>query len=288
MKISFLGLPDHPQAKVALIPAPLEYSTSWKKGTKEAPLEILKVSPNMEFFDEEYFLDPSEKIGFFTYPVEELSFDPEEALKEISQKVEETLSFNRFPIVIGGEHTVTLGSIRVLKESFPGLKVVHLDAHLDLRDRYNQSSFTHATVMRKIYELGVPVLSIGIRTLCKEEYEFIKQENYPIIWAKDIKVDFKEGLRKVENFVKDSYIFLSFDMDVFDPAFAPGVGTPEPGGIDWWEALTILKTLVKHRLIGMDLVEVKPDPVNPVTEYLAAKLIFKVAVYLAAKNEGLL
>lgn len=288
MKISFLGLPDHPQAKVALIPAPLEYSTSWKKGTKEAPLEILKVSPNMEFFDEEYFLDPSEKMGFFTYPVEELSFDPEEALKEISQKVEETLSLNRFPLVIGGEHTVTLGSIRVLKKFFPRLKVVHLDAHLDLRDRYNHSSITHATVMRRIYELGVPVLSIGIRTLCKEEYEFIKQENYPVIWAKDLKVDFKECLKKIESFLKDSYIFLSFDMDVFDPAVAPGVGTPEPGGIDWWEALNILKILVKHRLIGMDLVEVKPDPGNPVTEFLAAKLIFKVAVYLAAKNEGLL
>ncbi|MBZ4681411.1 agmatinase [Thermodesulfobacterium sp.] len=288
MKISFLGLPDHPQAKVALIPAPLEYSTSWKKGTKEAPLEILKVSPNMEFFDEEYFLDPSEKMGFFTYPVEELSFDPEEALKEISQKVEETLSLNRFPLVIGGEHTVTLGSIRVLKKFFPRLKVVHLDAHLDLRDRYNHSSITHATVMRRIYELGVPVLSIGIRTLCKEEYEFIKQENYPVIWAKDLKVDLKECLKKIESFLKDGYIFLSFDMDVFDPAVAPGVGTPEPGGIDWWEALNILKILVKHRLIGMDLVEVKPDPGNPVTEFLAAKLIFKVAVYLAAKNEGLL
>ncbi|QER41817.1 agmatinase [Thermodesulfobacterium sp. TA1] len=288
MKISFLGLPDHPQAKVALIPAPFEYSTSWKKGTKEAPLEILKVSPNMEFFDEEYFLDPSEKLGFFTYSVEELSFDPEEALKEIAQKVEESLSVGRFPLVIGGEHTVTLGSIRVLKEAFPRLKVVHLDAHLDLRYRYNQSLITHATVMRRVYELGVPILSVGIRTLCEEEYEFIKKENYPVIWAKDLKADFKGCLERLKEFVKGGPFFLSFDMDVFDPSVAPGVGTPEPGGVNWWEVLDILKVLVKHRLVGMDLVEVKPDPVNPNTEYVAAKLIFKVAVYLAAKHEGIL
>jgi len=286
MKLTFLGLPDHPEAKVALIPAPLEVTTSWQKGTKEAPTEILKVSPNLEFFDEETELEPHEILGFFTYPVPELPFDIEKALNVISNTLREALREKKFPIVIGGEHTITIGSIRALAEIYKNLKMLHLDAHLDLRDEYLGSKFSHATVMRRIYEMGIPILSVGVRTLCKEEHEFVKKSNFSLLWMKDLRENWDKSVKKIEEFVKEGDIYLTLDMDVFDPSFAPGVGTPEPGGMDWYEFLQILKLVVRYNFIGMDIVEVKPVSGNAITEYLAAKIIFKVSAYLAKKYEA--
>ncbi len=283
MKLTFLGLPDHPEARVALIPAPLDLTTSWQKGTKEAPIEILKVSPNLEFFDEETKLEPQKILGFFTYPVPELPFDMESALNEISKSVKDALIEKKFPIVIGGEHTVTLGVIRALKGVYKNLKILHLDAHLDLRNEYLGTKVNHATVMRRIYEEGIPIFSVGIRTLCKEEYEFVKEVNYPYLYMKELKENLEKGIKRIEDFIKEGDIYLTLDVDVFDPSIAPGVGTPEPGGMDWYEFLQILKLVVRYNFIGMDIVEVKPIPGNPITEYLAAKAIFKVSAYLAKK-----
>jgi agmatinase len=286
MKLNFLGLPDGENPRVALIPAPLEFTTSWKKGTKEAPLEILKVSPNIEFFDEETEKEPVKILGFYTYPVPELSSSFNSALKEVSQTVESALKKRLFPIVIGGEHTVSFAVVEALEKFYPKFKVLHLDAHLDQRDSYLGTKINHATVMRRILEKGHPVLSIGIRSCSKEEYEFFKKtKNLEVIWAKDIKEDFEKVLKKIEEFVKDSLFYLSFDMDVFDPAVAPGVGTPEPGGLFWHEALQILKSVVKYSLIGFDLVEVMPLPCHQITEYTAVRLIFKLCAYLSEKYE---
>ncbi len=283
MKLNFLGLPDHPEAKVALIPAPFEITTSWQKGTKEAPIEILKISPNLEFFDEENFLEPQEILGFFTYPVPELPFEIDKALEFIYEKIKEVLNKKQFPILIGGEHTVSLASVKALKEVFPNLKVLYLDAHLDLRDQYLESKVCHATVMRRIYEMNIPILNIGARTLCKEEYEFLKKENLPVIKVRDIRENMEKSIKKLEEFLKEGNIYLSIDMDVFDPSLASGVGTPEPGGMDWYEFLQILKLVAKYNLVGMDLVEIKPDLCNSVTQYVGAKIIFKIASYLAEK-----
>ncbi|RLG11894.1 agmatinase [Candidatus Pacearchaeota archaeon] len=284
MKINFLGLPDHPQARVALIPAPLDLTTSWKKGTKEAPLEILKVSSNLEFFDEDTFTEPQKILGFFTFPIPELPFHLEGALDKISQMVTEAIKKNQFPIVIGGEHTVTLGVLKALKKKYPELKILHLDAHCDLRDTYLETSINHATVMRRIYEMGFQFLSVGIRTICKEEYEFLKNSNIPIIWAQEFKLSPQESLAKIEEFIKNSPVYLTLDIDVLDPSIAPGVGTPEPGGLNWEELLQILKLVVKYNLIGMDLVEVMPLSCHQITEYIASKIIFKISAFLASKN----
>ncbi len=283
MKLNFLGLPDHPKARLALIPAPLEITTSWQKGTKEAPLEILKISSNLEFFDEENYLEPQDILGFFTYPIPELPFEINKALEFIYNKVKYALSKKQFPILIGGEHTVTLASVKALKETFSDLKVLYLDAHLDLRDQYLESKLCHATVMRRIYEMGIPLLNMGFRALCKEEYEILKRENISIIKMKDIKENMENSIERLEQFLKGGNIYLSIDMDVFDPSIAPGVGTPEPGGMNWYEFLQILKLVAKYNLVGMDIVEVKPNLCNSITEYVSAKIIFKIASYLAEK-----
>ncbi len=283
MKITFLGLPDHPQAKVALIPAPLELTTSWKKGTFFGPLEILKISPNLEFFDEETQTEPYMHLGFYTFPIPELPYELELALEEISKMILKSLSLKKFPLIIGGEHTVSLASARALKKFYSNFKILYLDAHPDLRDFYLGSKINHATVIRRVYEMGIPVLGVGVRTCSKEEWEFIRKQQINIIWAKDLKENFEENLAKIEEFIKDFPFYLSLDMDVFDPSLAPGVGTPEPGGLSWEEFLKILRIVTQHSLIGMDIVETLPLYCHQITEYLACKIIMKTLAYLAQR-----
>ncbi len=289
MKLTFLGLPDAEEAGVALIPAPLELTTCWKKGTWEGPFEILKVSPHLEFFDEEFLLEPYKEIGFFTYPVEELPYDIQDALKLISSRVEDALKKGMFPITLGGEHTVSLACVKPLVKTYGRpLKVIHLDAHPDLRDEYLGTKVNHATVMKRIIEEGGNILSIGIRTMSKEEYLFARESSkVRLIPAREVKKDLEELLAEIKSFVEGDCFYLSLDMDVFDPSLCPGVGTPEPGGLFWEEVWEILKTaFLCGTPVGMDIVETMPLPSHHITEYIAARLIFKVSALLAWKNKG--
>lgn len=287
MKLNFLGLPDHPQAKVALVPIPFELTTTWLKGTKEAPAEILKVSPNLEFFDEETALSPYQTLGFLTYPLEEYPLEVREALKKIEAKADEVLGLEVFPIFIGGEHTITLGIVKAFKKRFSQLKILHLDAHLDFRKSYLESSINHATVMRHLFEEGLSFLSVGLRAVSEEEFLEIKQKGLTVIFAYELKKSFEETLKKIEAFLKEGEIYLSLDLDVLDPSVAPGVGTPEPGGLYWYELMEILKRVAEAKVVGMDLVEARPLPGNPFTEFLAAKIILKFTSYLAKVKNAL-
>ncbi|NPA40394.1 MAG: agmatinase [Thermodesulfobacteria bacterium] len=289
MEITFLGLPNNSKAGVALIPAPFEFTTSWQKGTSLAPIEVLKVSPNMEFLDEEFFLEPAKELGFFTYPCEELPFNLEDALKTLEKKVLDALKESRFPIIIGGEHTVSLAGVKAVKTLYPELKLLHFDAHLDLRDEYLGTRINHATVMRRIKELGVEILSIGIRSISSEELEYIKNTNHSVIWAWQVFKEREKVLKKITEFFSDAKVYVSLDIDVIDPGLAPGTGTPEPGGLNWWDLLDILKLVFKvAQPVGGDIVEVKPSIGEPITEYIASKLVFKFGTYILAKKRGLL
>lgn len=281
MKVSFLGLPDHPRARVAIIPIPFEITTTWLKGTKEAPLEILKVSPNLEFFDEETKRAPQEELGFFTYPLEEFPLNLGEAIKKVEELTKSALERGYFPILIGGEHTLTYGAVKAFKETYSDLKVLHLDAHLDFRDSYLGEALNHATVLKKIYELSIPTLSAGIRALSKEEFETAKKLKLKIIYAYEIHQYFERVLEEIENFLEEGSIYFTLDMDVLDPALAPGVGTPEPGGLSWFQLLEILKRVSQSKVVGMDIVETRPIPGYPFTEFLVAKIIYKFSAYLS-------
>ncbi|MFN3504860.1 MAG: agmatinase [Caldimicrobium sp.] len=281
MKINFLGLPDHPQAKVALIPVPFEFTTTWLKGTKEAPLEILKVSSVLEFFDEETGLSPHKVCGFYTYPLEEYPLDVDKALRKVYETAKDALEKRFFPIFIGGEHTITYGICKALKENFSQFKILHLDAHLDFRSSYLESAINHATVMRHLYEEGIPFLSVGIRAISEEEFYEAKKKDLSLIFAYEIKESWKETLKKIHNFVAEGNIYVTLDMDVLDPSLAPGVGTPEPGGLNWYDLMSILKLLSQAQIIGMDIVETKPIFGNPFTEFLVGKIILKFSAYLS-------
>ncbi|MFN3406958.1 MAG: agmatinase [Caldimicrobium sp.] len=281
MKINFLGLPDHPKAKVAFIPIPFELTTTWLKGTKEAPLEILKISSLLEFFDEETGLSPHKICGFYTYPLEEYPLDVDKALKKIYEIGMDALGKNFFPIFLGGEHTITLGICKALKERFSPFKVLHLDAHLDFRSSYLGSTINHATVMRRLYEEGISFLSVGIRAISEEEFYEAKKKDLSILFTYEIKESWDGTLKKIKNFVANSPVYVTLDMDVLDPSLAPGVGTPEPGGLNWYELMSILKLVSQAQIIGLDIVETKPLSGNPFTEFLVAKIILKFSAYLS-------
>jgi agmatinase len=281
MKLNFLGLPDSSNPRVALVPLPFEFTTSWLKGTKFAPIEILKVSPNLEFFDEEDLITPHEVLGFYTEEIIEFSPDFERALAQVEELAKKYAEKRLFAIYIGGEHTVSFPILKVYQKYYPCLKVLHLDAHLDQRDEYLGSKLNHATVMRRVKELNLPVLSVGIRSASEEEKEILLNERELIILAKDFIKDEEASLKKVSEFLGEGPSYLSLDVDVFDPSQAPGVGTPEPGGLSWYQVLEILKLFVKANPVAMDIVEVRPMPTLPITEYLVAKLILKISAYLA-------
>ncbi|OAQ20362.1 agmatinase [Thermosulfurimonas dismutans] len=281
MRRTFLGLPEvREKARVALIPAPYDATTSWRPGTREGPRRILEVSPYLEFFDEETGSEPHRNLGFYTFPEPELPVDPEKAILTIESLVCKALDEQKFPVLLGGEHTVTLAALRALKERFSSFKILQIDAHPDLRDVYQETPFSHACVMRRAYEMGLEVVAVGIRTASREEYELIQREKLSVLWARDLKRDFEAGLANLKDLLGEGPVYVTLDLDGFDPAEAPGVGTPEPGGLTWYEVLEILKLAASFRVIGFDVVELLPIPGDPRTEYLAARLIYKFLAYL--------
>ncbi len=281
MRSTFLGLPeDRSRARVALIPAPYDATTSWRPGTRFGPGAILGVSPYLEFFEEETGREPQKSLGFYTYPEPELPVKPEEALRVLETLVEEALSEGRFPVLLGGEHTVTLAALRALKSRYPRFKILQIDAHPDLRETYQGTPLSHACVMRRALELGLEVIPVGLRTACREEFEFIRASGLKVFWAREIKRDFPGFLSALEGTLGEDPIYVSLDLDGLDPSEAPGVGTPEPGGLSWYEVLDILRLAADRKVIGFDLVEVLPLPGDPRTEYLAARLIYKFLAYL--------
>ncbi|QJA05648.1 agmatinase [Thermosulfurimonas marina] len=282
MRRTFLGLPEAPErARVALIPAPYDATTSFRPGTRFGPRALLEVSPYMEFFDEETGEKPQETLGFYTLEEPELPAEPEKALEVLSGRVEEVLSAGKLPVLLGGEHTVSLAALRVLRRAHGPFRLLYLDAHLDLRESYQETPWSHACVLRRAVELGLEPLVVGARSLSEEEFHFLKKAEIPVLWAREFRETPERVRQRLEEFLRGP-LYVSLDLDVFDPAEAPGVGTPEPGGLSWYEVLGILRQAARAPVLGFDLVELLPLPGDPRTEYLAARLLFKFLAYLSA------
>lgn len=277
---SFAGLPSIPfeKAQVVIIPISYEVTTSYRKGTKEGPLAILNSSYNLELYDEELDTVPAE-VGIYTYPEPSLPIGdlklPLEYIKEITLKIIES---KKFPIFLGGEHTITIGILSAFIERFPTLSVLHLDAHSDLREEYEGTQYHHACALRMVRE-KVPLIQIGIRSLSKEEREFIKErENIKVFWSWKIKED-RDWIEEVVSSLKEE-VYITLDLDVFDPSIMPSVGTPEPGGLDWWDVLKLLKEVFKRKkILGIDIVELSPIPGFIAPDYLVSRLVYKMVGY---------
>lgn len=266
---------DYQKSKIVVFPVPYSSTTYWKAGTKEGPQAIIEASRHTELFDIETKKDPS-KEGIFTLPLLEPSKNsPKETILRIKKVVDRILKDGKFPLILGGEHSITLGVIQAFKEKFSNFSVLQIDAHTDLRDEFEGTKYHHACMIRRIRDLKIPVTQAGIRSISEEEADYIKNKKIKNIFlAPELPIDkITATLRK--------NVYLTLDLDALDPSIMPSVGTPEPGGLGWYEILNLIKEVAKKRkIIGVDVVELDPIPGLSAPDFFVAKLIYKIITFL--------
>lgn len=286
----FTGLPakeaSNPQsARAVIVPFGLETSVTYGSGTAKGPDAIIKASPNLEFFDEELWREPFRDFGIATLETPEIASALPDALDQLEDIVRRILDAERFPLVLGGEHSLTAGAIRPFAERYPGLVILQFDAHSDLRDGYLGEHYSHAAAMRRVLDYPeVSLVSVGIRATDISEAPFIEAnpERIRIHWAKD------RRHWSVEDIVAplvNRPVYVTFDVDGFDSSLMPATGTPEPGGFFFDEACEILKAAGKAgTIVGADIVELAPIPGFHACEFTAAKLAYKLLGYALARK----
>ncbi len=269
---------DYEHSKVVIIPAGLENTTSYLQGTKRGPAAIIEASTQVELYDEELRLEPID-LGIFT--LAELDFEgksQEESLELIGSAFRRANDDGKFAVTLGGEHSVTIPIIRDLKERFPDLVVLSFDAHGDLRITYH-GELSHACVMRRIADMEVPVYVVGVRSISPEEVSFV--ESNP---RTGILYDFERAEKAfdVQELLKwGRHVYVTVDLDAFDPAEMPSVGTPEPGGLRWREFFAIFRQVCQATsVVGFDIMELCPMPGQERADFYSAKMIYKMLGYL--------
>lgn len=283
---NFGGLPlkysNHEGSRVLIIPIPYERTVSYRKGTRKGPQAIIEASKNLELYDEE-LKEEIYKIGIHTLnEIKPLCDDPKEMIEKVFEIISPEVKVGRLVITLGGEHSITIASVKAHREKFKNLSVLQLDAHADLRDSYCGTKYSHASVIRRILDF-TPVTQVGIRSLSKEEADFVKKRKRVVFFAKDIfknKTFFEEIMSSLSE-----EVYLTIDLDVLDPSIMPSVGTPEPGGFQWYDILNFLHTLSQRKkIVGFDVVELAPISGNVSPDFLAARLIYKLIGYIFKGN----
>jgi len=262
---------------VAVLPVPYDATACYRTGSRLAPAAILEASTQVELFDEELAVEPH-LAGIETLPaVEPDARGPEYLVAAVKRIAAEQLDRGRFLLALGGEHTISLGCLQAQIERQPDFDVLHLDAHADLRDTYQNSPFSHACVMRRVAD-HCRVVNVGLRSLSRPEHEFIK--------ARGLQPFSMQVIRRQGDWLEQLLgrlrprVYVTIDLDVFDPAVCPGVGTPEPGGLDWYQVTGLLRAVAENsQIIGADIVECIPQFNPPQSEFLAARLAVKLIAY---------
>lgn len=282
---NFGGLPDeHSQyatSRAVIFPVPLERTTSYEHGTRNGPAAILAASRNMELYDEELELEPYKEIGIHTLPAIDTSDGTlDEVIIEIFTAQLGLLEDDKFTVALGGEHSLTPPLVSATAKKFKNLSVLQIDAHADLRDEYQGNPASHACAMRRVVEV-CPAVQVGIRSLSVEEAQAIPDLRTSVYWAKDIaRAPMKTWIAKVLADLSPN-VYLTIDLDGFDPAFVPATGTPEPGGLDWMQVTSLIRAVADHKkIVGMDVVELLPQPGDHASDFLAAKLVYKCLGYI--------
>jgi N1-aminopropylagmatine ureohydrolase len=266
------------RARVVLIPVPYDRTASYQKGTADGPRALLEASTHMELYDEELAVEPY-RIGIHTLEAPSGNDDPPERMvEEVESATERCLAMGKMPVVVGGEHSVSVGAIRACHRRHPKMSVVQLDAHGDLRNSFEGSIYNHACVMHRVVDLGIPTVQLGIRSLSREEADLIRDRRLVVISARQFLEHPGTALEAVDRLTDE--IYLTVDVDYFDPAILPGTGTPEPGGPGWYETLTFLRELCRRKkVVGFDVNELRPMEDDKASDFLAAKLVYKVIAY---------
>jgi agmatinase len=271
----FLGLPDAGRSGADgyfhIIPVPYDVTSTYMRGSGMGPAAIIDASAYLELYDQEFGMEPA-SAGVCTHQdLEIFPSDPERMLGEIERAVGEVSAASKIPVILGGEHTVSLGAVRALARG-NGFTVVSLDAHADLRDAYQGSRYSHACFLRRALEL-VECRVLGVRSLSSEEAAYAEETGLNIVFADRIASEGVDGL-DLDSIPGD--VYLSLDLDVLDPSIMPATGTPEPGGLGWYQTVEILRRIISgRRVLGFDVVELCPQPGNPAPDFTAAKLIYK-------------
>ena len=274
---TFAGLPPLPleKARVAILPVAYDGTTSYQAGTRFGPQEIILASRFLEMYDESLGFEPSDP-GIATLP--ELWPDlsrPEAAVNEVEKYVTKILKKRVFPVILGGEHSITAGAVKAFHKIYPKISVLTLDAHADLRKTYQGTRYNHACVSRRIMEMGIPTTIMGVRCLPAEDLPVLKTSGLKVLWAEKLKNE-KDWLSMISTDLTES-VYLSIDLDFFDPAEVPAVGTPEPGGLGWSETNRFLRQLAqKHRVVGFDVVELNGGLHHTPSSYFASRLVYRL------------
>ncbi|MEE8465502.1 MAG: agmatinase [Dehalococcoidia bacterium] len=283
---NFLALPQEQSsldaARVVLIPVPYDSTTSYRSGAREGPEAIITASYALEDYDFELELDVSE-IGIHTTgALEPHMAGPGPMTERVKDAVAGYLETGKTVGLLGGEHSITIGSVQAHVDAYPGLSVLYLDAHADLRDEYMGTPFGHASAARRAYEC-CPIALAGVRSLCQEEHDFIRDNNVPV-WYWD-----PNSHRSSPDTLLDGLsdtVYVSIDLDVLDPAIMPAVGTPEPGGMAWHQLVGLLGKLSEsRRIVGFDVCELAPADGPPACSYTAAKLVYKLVAYATGRRQ---
>lgn len=261
-------------SRIVVLPAPFDGTSTWGKGADKGPAAILEASANMELYDIETDSEVYKKNIFTASPVIEKK-SPEIMVKKIQSAVSDFLKLNKFVVMIGGEHSITTGAVRAYKDKYKDLSVLQLDAHSDLRPQYQGSKYSHASVMSRVSEL-CPIVQVGIRSLDISEKKHINKNR--IFYAENIYDKNDWQAKAVSRLTKK--VYLTVDLDVFDPSILPSTGTPEPGGLGWYRVLKFLKKVISEKeVVGFDVVELCPNEHEKSSDFLAAKLIYKLLSY---------
>ncbi|BBD09206.1 agmatinase [Desulfovibrio ferrophilus] len=265
-----------------VIPVPWEASVSYGGGTAQGPEEILKASDQLEVWDGQSI--PAEK-GIHTLAALDCSGDPEEVLTRIEQATATSLKAGAVPVLLGGEHTVTLGALRAVAATGKKVGVIQFDAHADLRDTYEGSPYSHACVMHRALDIELPLFQIGIRSLSPAEVKLRQELTIPGIDGPDLPLSPPKSPLLPEDFPEAVYV--TFDVDGLDPSLMPATGTPEPGGLFWHQAMWLLDAIATERtIIGFDVVELAPIPDMHAPQFICARLAYNLMGMIARQSDS--
>ncbi len=272
-------------SKFVIQSAPYEYTSSYLSGSDKGPEAMIKASQFVELYDEELDMESYKLGGICTlHPMDFKNKVDEKAVKLIEKETRKLIEDGKFPVTLGAEHTISLGVVKAVKEKYNDVCVLQIDAHSDLRESYHDNPYSHASVMYRIQEIGVPLTQIGIRAQCIEESDLIKS-------SKHIHTFYIHDIRKNPNWMNEALkslgknVYISIDADGFDPAVVPAVGTAEPNGLFWNETLEFLKLVIqKKNIVGFDVVEIAPIKGSILSEYTMAKLIYRLIGYISIKK----
>ena len=271
------GLADFATARAVVLPVPYDATTTYRGGARDGPQAIVDASQYVELYDPELDVEICD-VGIATLPeVEPVLTGPADQIARVRDVTADLLAQGKFVVALGGEHSITLGLVSAHHARFPDLTVLQLDAHADVHDQFNGTPYSHAAVMRRVLEV-CPAVQAVVRSLSLEERDFVRERGIRLYWAEDVlrRPDWlDEALPRLSE-----HVYVTIDLDVFDSGIMPAVGTPEPGGLGWYDVLAILRRVAaERRIVGFDVVELAPAEGPAACAYLAAKLTYKLIGY---------